>query len=357
MKILHTGDLHLGSIAFSHNNEKNVPERCFENICTFAKNNNVDYMLLCGDVFERDYVTSKTLESFCSSVKKADCTKFIVIAGNHDYMDMNKNVYEGIDFPKNVFIFNNFNMGKMSFPDVDFYGLSYDEQNPEKAPFRNSFDLDKSKINIALFHGDLGTSSEYMSISKEEIRKSGFDYIAMGHIHKESQFEKEGDTFYCYSGCPQGRGFDETGMKSFVLGEFEKGRPFSFRRVRSSFFNYEIINLDISDITTITGLENKIKEETQKFDELDVIRIYITGTLNENVKLSVIKDIFKDYEIIDNTYLLEETKSKFDEKSVMGIYFRILNDMKKEGEVPSEIIEKAEKMGYYAFSDEEDDIL
>ncbi len=354
IKILHTGDLHLGSVAFSHNKEKDVLEKCFDNICVYAKDNNIDYVLLCGDNFERDYITSKTLKSFYGSVKKADNVKFIVIAGNHDFMGLDKNPYESIDFPENVFVFKNFQVEKMSFEDVDFYGVSYKDNAPGISPFKNFSIENKEKINIALFHGDVSSSGEYMNISKEDIRNSGLDYIAMGHIHKASGFEKEGDTYYCYCGCPQGRGFDETGVKSFAVLEFEKGMPPKFQRIRSSLFNYEILHLDISEIKTTLELEDKINKEISVFDSEDVIRIYLTGTLNEDVKLSVIKDIFKNCEITDNTVLFEENKHRFDPKSIMGTYFRILEDMKISGDIPCEIIEKAEKMGYYAFSDEED---
>ncbi len=353
-RILHTGDLHLGSVAFSNNSEKNVLERCFENICLYAKEHNVSYVLLCGDNFEKEYITSKTLESFISSIKKAEGVKFIIIAGNHDYMSVRKNPYNNIDFPENVFVIEAEKIEKLSFEEVDFYGISYGDNTPGISPFRD-FSVDsEEKLNIALFHGDAFSDTPYMNISREEMRNSGLDYVAMGHIHKGTEIEREGKTYYSYCGCPQGRGFDEIGTKSFVVIDFEKGLPPKFMRVRSSLFNYEIINIDISDITSTLHLENKIREEISKYNSLDVIRIYLTGVMNETVKISVIKDIFKNCEIIDNTTIYSENKTKFDDKSIMGIYFRILEEMKSEENAPLEIIEKAEKMGYFAFSEEED---
>ncbi|MBR4950093.1 MAG: DNA repair exonuclease [Clostridia bacterium] len=348
-RILHTGDLHLGGVS-----EKNVSEKCFENICLYAKENKVSYVLLCGDNFEKEYITSKTLEGFINSIKKAEDTKFIIIAGNHDYMSAQKNPYSNMELPENVYLMSSEKIEKISFDEVDFYGISYGDNTPGISPFSDFCVENDEKLNIALFHGDAFSDTPYMNISREEMRKSLLDYVAMGHIHKGTEVEREGKTYYSYCGCPQGRGFDETGTKSFIVADFEKGLPPKFMRVRSSLFNYEIINIDISNINSTLDLENLVGDEISKYDSSDVIRIYIKGALCEGVKISVIKDIFKNCEIIDNTTILSENKIKFDDKSIMGIYFRILEEMKSEENAPLEIIEKAEKMGYFAFSDEED---
>ena len=43
------------------------------------------------------------------------------------------------------------------------------------------------------------------------------DYIALGHIHKFSGIKRIGNTYYAYSGCPEGRGFDEEGDKGIIF--------------------------------------------------------------------------------------------------------------------------------------------
>lgn len=59
---------------------------------------------------------------------------------------------------------------------------------------------------------------------------------------------RAGSTVWAYPGCPQGRGFDETGDRGFLFGDVEPGRvdmqfvPFARRR-------YEILTVDVSQGT------------------------------------------------------------------------------------------------------------
>ena len=68
-----------------------------------------------------------------------------------------------------------------------------------------------------LFHG-LHTG---VLISSVIIAASGADYLALGHIHYNVVEPLDSRGVYAYSGCLEGRGFDETGEKGFVLIEVE----------------------------------------------------------------------------------------------------------------------------------------
>ena len=50
------------------------------------------------------------------------------------------------------------------------------------------------------------------------------DYLALGHIHSYKCHKLDKRGVYCYSGCLEGRGFDECGDKGFVLLETEEDR-------------------------------------------------------------------------------------------------------------------------------------
>lgn len=53
---------------------------------------------------------------------------------------------------------------------------------------------------------------------------SGLHYLALGHSHSASGLKRAGKTYYAWPGCPEGRGFDETGDKGVYLGQLEGGR-------------------------------------------------------------------------------------------------------------------------------------
>ena len=53
----------------------------------------------------------------------------------------------------------------------------------------------------------------YAPLPESHIAVSGLTYLALGHIHACSGLQRAGETAWAYSGCPEGRGFDELGEK------------------------------------------------------------------------------------------------------------------------------------------------
>ena len=90
-------------------------------------------------------------------------------------------------------------------------------------------------------------SSRYDPVSEEELAASGLDYAAFGHVHAFSGLRRAGDCFYAWPGCPEGRGFDETGEKGVIIADVERGgvklrfAPVCTRR-------YERLEVDASEL-------------------------------------------------------------------------------------------------------------
>ncbi len=56
------------------------------------------------------------------------------------------------------------------------------------------------------------------------LRGKYIDYLALGHIHSYKKERLDDRGVYCYSGCLEGRGFDECGEKGFVLLDITEGK-------------------------------------------------------------------------------------------------------------------------------------
>lgn len=89
MKLLHTADWHLGKKleGFSR-----LPEQkeVLEEICIIAKSNNVDAILIAGDIYDTYNPPTEAVELFYKTVKRLSSNAsipVIVIAGNHDSPD------------------------------------------------------------------------------------------------------------------------------------------------------------------------------------------------------------------------------------------------------------------------------
>ena len=77
---------------------------------------------------------------------------------------------------------------KIENKDVNIYGYGFTDFYSKKIELTT--DLDNSKINILLMHADLdgGTRAvgEYNPILESELKSTSFDYIALGHVHKNN---------------------------------------------------------------------------------------------------------------------------------------------------------------------------
>ena len=89
MRILHTSDWHLGKRLeqFSRLEEQQL---VLEEICSIADENNIDVILIAGDLFDTFNPPADAIELFYSTIKKLSkngTRPVIAIAGNHDSGD------------------------------------------------------------------------------------------------------------------------------------------------------------------------------------------------------------------------------------------------------------------------------
>ena len=65
--------------------------------------------------------------------------------------------------------------------------------------------------------------SNYLPFNQEDLRNSGFDYIALGHYHQHKLFDDDyGNIIAAYPGSPEPLGFDETGPHGIISGTYRK---------------------------------------------------------------------------------------------------------------------------------------
>ena len=274
VKIVHTADLHFDT-PFNEVDDKqraiNKEElkEVFKNIINFCKEKQVDILLLAGDIFDNLTLNRETiyfLENVFNNIKE---TRVFISPGNHDPYN-NNSFYKLIKWPENVYIFKD-KLEKVYIKELEtnVWGAAFNEKYVRESLIRG-FSQNNKEINIMAIHGEISSSSEgneYNPITLKDIKESGMDYIALGHRHNFSGVLKEGNTFYSYSGCPQGRGFDETGDKGIIYGYVSKGAvELSF--IKTCKRNYEEVYVDISNLfgyeEVIKKILDVIKEEDRK---------------------------------------------------------------------------------------------
>ncbi len=259
-KILHIGDIHLDSPFSLFDVEKSQARRnelrgTFTSIMMYAKMKEADVVIIAGDLFDSEFVTKETLGLLVSQFAANPACKFVITPGNHDPATA-KSAYLKTKFPENVYIFKSENVEKLSFDDigVDIYGFAYVEEKYEQNPLEKPIETDKNKISIFAAHADItNRKSVYCPMKEWDFAVSGFDYVALGHIHAGGEIEKIGETYYAYCGCPEGRSFDECGVKGgiFINAEKKEGvLKIDFEHPRFCKKRYEKTDVDVSGMST-----------------------------------------------------------------------------------------------------------
>ena len=201
LKILHAADLHLDSPfeglgAAKAAQRRDEQRRLLHRIARLAEEESVDIVLLAGDLLDSDSTYAETAEALASSLGSISAPVFIS-PGNHDFYSP-RSPYARVKFPENVHIFKNPTPECVALPklNANVWGAAFcDKYSAGMLGGFAAADGTGAK-NIMCIHGEVGGASNYDPISETEIAASGMDYIALGHIHKESGLKKCGSTYY-----------------------------------------------------------------------------------------------------------------------------------------------------------------
>lgn len=224
MKFVHIADIHL-DIPFTTLEARKLSEQrrleqrnCIKKVIEYIKENNITYLFICGDLYEQEYIKVSTIEYINKLFETIPNTKIYIIPGNHDPYIKNS-YYQKYKWSKNVKIFKE-DIEKIEDEDLCIYGYGFEEFYMEKKEYEKIKIEDKSKINILLTHGELDGNENndniYNPLSKTILRSLGFDYIALGHIHKISYNDEENQKIV-YPGSLVSLGFDELGKHGMII--------------------------------------------------------------------------------------------------------------------------------------------
>ena len=365
VKILQAGDLHFDTPFKDLNKKVSLISKeelleVFSRIIELALINSVDILLLTGDIFDNLTVDKKTLFFIKSQIERIRDIRVFISPGNHDPYN-EKSFYKIIEWPENVYVFKDkLESVKIEELKTVVWGVAFTSNYIRKSLLKN-IRVEEEYINIMTMHGELSNSdegNEYNPITKEDIGKSGLNYIAIGHRHNFSGIQKSNNTYYSYAGCPQGRGFDEIGDKGVILGDVSK-ETVNLQFIRTSKRNYYIKDIDITNTNSYEEIKNIIlKEINEEERNLNFYKIILKGevesyfNINEEVVLEKVKDYFYFIKIIDSTKIKIDIDKIAKDYSIRGVYARKLLEKSKE-DISEEIIELALKMGVQALSKEE----
>lgn len=336
LKILHSADWHLDSPFASLPEKIREPLRHVQReipglVESLCRREGCDLVLLAGDLFD-----GKPSRETVETVKRAlgRCGVPVCIApGNHDFCDMDSPWLE--QWPENVYIFKGA-LDYVDLKDLDcrVYGAGY--RSMDCPPLLEGFRAGgERRWCVGVLHADpRNLSSPYCPVTAAQVRESGLDYLALGHIHTGGSF-RAGGTLCAWPGCPMGRGWDETGEKGVLLVELEQFASASTLALPlPRFFDLTIpVNRDAQ-----AALEKRLPPGQSR----DLYRVTLTGSGRADKR--ALLNRFSNLAYLE---LRDETQEETDpfaatgEDSFRGVYFRLLEEAMAQSPEEEEIIRLA----------------
>jgi exonuclease SbcD len=328
IKILHAADFHLDSPFDSLSDEKARERRreqreLFLTLCGICEREGVEAVLLPGDLLDSDrsgFETSELLLEVFSSLK----AEVFIAPGNHDFYSP-RSPYSLLKFPKNVHIFSSPEIKKLDFPDKGFTVWGAGFTNNSSPPLLTGFRAGGEGVRLMALHGDVNMpKSPYNPITEAEIAATELDYLALGHVHSFSGVKKVGETYYAYPGCPEGRGFDETGEKGVLIGTVGRGtcdmrfQPLGGRK-------YEVLEVDLSQAAdAASAIESAIPRDSER----DIYKIILQGEFDGELDPKRLAEALSDrlyaVTIKDNTRIRRDIWERAGEDTLRGLFLRRL---------------------------------
>jgi len=231
----------------------NATRRAFVRIVDLCLDERVDALLLAGDLYDGDQTSMKTARFLSEQIRRlheAGIHVFI-IRGNHDALSR---ITKELTFPDSVKVFGGRAEAIMApratgeFP-VAIHGLSFAQPHaPESLIGKYRPPIDDA-VNIGLTHTSLGGAPGhdlYAPCSLADLQATGFNYWALGHLHKRSVVE--GRCAIVMPGNPQGRDINEDGAKSATLVTIADDRSIRIEERVTSTAQFERVSIDATGI-------------------------------------------------------------------------------------------------------------
>ena len=207
-------------------------------------------LLLAGDIFDNDVgdVTSRAaLAGELRRLAKAGI-RTVMIRGNHDAL-LDHARYGPID--EGVVLLDasrtTYHVG-----DAAIHGLGFDSRHVASSLLPRYPAPEPGRINIGLMHTSLGGAvghDPYAPCSEADLLGHGYDYWALGHIHK--RFERRSESALAVMpGIPQGRHAREMGRGSATLVEIDGGGVRA-REIALAVVAFETLEIDLGGVASL----------------------------------------------------------------------------------------------------------
>jgi DNA repair exonuclease SbcCD nuclease subunit len=300
MKLLHAADLHIdspmvGLVAYEEAplEELRLATRmALGNLVETALEEDVDAVLLAGDIFDGDWPHYGTGVHFVSEMARLREARIpvVMLAGNHD---ASSKLTKSLRLPENVVVLDTRKPQTVIFEEA---GLAVHGQGYATPAVLEDLSVGyppaiADLINVGLLH----TSADgrpgherYAPCSVSGLQQHGYDYWALGHVHHREVLSTEPPIVF--PGNLQGRGLRETGPKGATMVQVGHDRRLTFEHRVLDVVRWDLIEVDATGCVGREDACERIGAAVRQAvheagDRLLAARILITGRCEAHTTL------------------------------------------------------------------------
>ena len=270
-RFIHTADLHLDSPLRSLAlRDPDLAEliadasrASLRNIIDLCLSERVNALLIAGDLYDGSQTSMKTARFLAAELARLDKAgiRAFIIRGNHDAMSQ---ISRELTPPPNTHVFD----GRAGVETIlhgttriAIHGLSFRDPHAPESLLPKYRPPEADAVNIGLMHTSLNGAAghdPYAPCALSELQASGFDYWALGHIHKRAEYP--GNTCVVMPGIPQGRDIGEPGAGSVTLVQIDDAGQISLEARIVAVAGFAQVKVDVTGMDDWRALQGAVEK-------------------------------------------------------------------------------------------------
>lgn len=278
-RFIHAADVHLDSplkgLAGQEGGAaeliRSATRKAFDALVTRTIEENAAFLIIAGDLYDgdwRDYQTGLFFVRQMGRLRQAGIPAYLIY-GNHDAQSK---ITRSLSLPDNVNVFPTRSPKTYGIAELDvaLHGQGFQERDTRDNLARRYPSAVPGAFNIGILHTGLGGvegHAPYAPCTLAELRQKGYDYWALGHIHKPEVLSE--DPHVVFSGNVQGRHIREAGPRGAMLVTVQDGTVSALEPLHVDVVRWALVEVGVDGSESIGDANDRIRAAIEKAVEED----------------------------------------------------------------------------------------
>lgn len=288
VKFIHTSDWQIGmkggGLGEAGPIVRETRIKSIHNVLKAAQENNVDFVLLCGDIFEHNMISQDEVKKVVAIFNKYPKIPLYLLPGNHDILGPDciyeRPIFKGVEHLTILRTNEPLEINGAILHPCPIFSKYITQDITGIIPDVHEID----GIHIGVAHGTLKGKSPVpiweevdLPISPACVDRTGIDYLALGHWHSYRTYEDStGVIRIVYSGTHEQTKYSEDDAGHCLLVQIEgKGDEPKIETIKTGQLKWVSHEFEMKDSSSL----NELKDYFESIKEIDMVSLVLYGEL------------------------------------------------------------------------------